>query len=47
MTSVDLYLKYAEDPVAGRKGMDMVLDYNRDDCVATRIIKDWLVSKSG
>ena len=44
MSSIGLYLKYAEDPEAGREGMGMVLDYNEDDCVATRVVKDWLVS---
>ena len=46
-TSIDLYMKYAEDPVAGRDGMQKVLDYNEDDCIATRVVKDWLVSQSG
>ena len=44
-TSIDLYMKYAEDPVAGRDGMQLVLDYNEDDCVATRVVKDWLAAR--
>ena len=43
-SAIELYLKYAEDPEPNRKGMQMVLDYNEDDCVATRVIKDWLVA---
>ena len=43
-TAINLYLRYAEDPEAGRDGMNMVIDYNEDDCAATRVIKDWLVS---
>ena len=46
MSSVVLCLRYLEDPEAGRDGMQLVLDYNGDDCVATRVIKDWLVSMS-
>ena len=38
--AIGLYLKYAEDPEPNREGMQMVLDYNEDDCVATRVIKD-------
>lgn len=44
MSATELYLKYAEDPKPNLEGMRMVLDYNEDDCVATRVIKDWLVS---
>lgn len=44
MSAIGLYLKYAEDPEHNREGMRMVLDYNEDDCVATRVIKDWLNS---
>ena len=43
-SAIELYLKYAEDPERNREGMQLVLDYNEDDCVATRVIKDWLVS---
>ena len=23
---------------------DLIIDYNEDDCIATRVIKDWLMS---
>ena len=44
-SAIELYLRYAEDPEAGREDMNMVVDYNEDDCIATRVIKDWLASK--
>ena len=44
-SSIELYLKYVKDPDANRDKMQMVLDYNEDDCIATRVIKDWLVAK--
>ncbi|MXX20592.1 MAG: TM0106 family RecB-like putative nuclease [Cenarchaeum sp. SB0661_bin_35] len=42
-SAMGMYLEYITDPVAGRQGMGKVIDYNRDDCTATRLIKDWLV----
>ena len=44
MSSIDLYLKYTNDPETHLELLDKVIDYNKDDCVATRIIKDWYVS---
>ena len=46
MTSIILYLDYVNDPTRNWKSMQKVLDYNRDDCEATRIVKDWMVSNS-
>ena len=46
-SSIGLYLEYAEDPDANRDKMQMVLDYNEDDCIATRVVKDWLATGSG
>ena len=43
MSSIILYQQYARDNKANRDKLEMVLDYNRDDCKATAIIKDWLV----
>ena len=45
-SSMDLYEQYVENPESNRDKMHLVLDYNEDDCEATMIIKDWLVSKS-
>ena len=44
MSSIDLYLQYARDPKTNQELLDRVMDYNKDDCVATRIIKDWYVN---
>ena len=41
--SIVLYHRYASDPAANRSELDLVLDYNKDDCIATRIVKDWLI----
>ena len=43
MSSIILYQQYAHNNKANRDKLEMVLDYNRDDCKATAIIKDWLV----
>ena len=40
---MELCLRYLE---AGRGDMRLVLDYNEDDCIATRVVKDWLVEGS-
>ena len=44
-SSTELYEAYIDDPEAGREGLQLVLDYNEDDCVATRFVKDWLVGR--
>ena len=43
MSSIILYQQYVSDQKSNKDKLDMVLDYNRDDCKATAIIKDWLV----
>jgi len=40
--SIALYLDYTANPNANKDKLKLILDYNEDDCVATRIIKDWL-----
>ncbi len=42
MSSISLYQEYLEDPKLNRDKLDLILDYNRDDCVAARVVKDWL-----
>lgn len=42
MESIALYFAYVEDPVGNADKLRKVLDYNQDDCVATRVVKDWL-----
>lgn len=43
MSSIELYLSYVNN--SNKSNLDLVLDYNKDDCEATKIIKDWLVEK--
>ena len=45
MNSIKLYRNYVDD--ANEDSLKLVLDYNKDDCKATRIIKDWLVKQEG
>ena len=42
--SISNYLDYANNPEENNDRFQKVIDYNEDDCVATRVIKDWLVS---
>ena len=41
--SISMYLDYIQDPEVGEENFQKVIDYNEDDCIATRVIKDWLV----
>ncbi|KPJ61226.1 MAG: hypothetical protein AMJ46_02675 [Latescibacteria bacterium DG_63] len=40
------YLEFLEDPEAGGALKEKIIQYNREDCEAMIILKDWLVSKS-
>lgn len=42
MTSIAHYFAYVKDPVAARDRLQLVLDYNEDDCIAMRVVRDWL-----
>ena len=44
-SSMDLYEQYVEDPEANADKLQLVKDYNEDDCVATMRIKDWLAEQ--
>ncbi len=46
MESIAMYFQYIQDPVGNRDKLEKVIDYNRDDCVATKLIKDWLQNES-
>ena len=39
-----LFDEYLNDPRKNKQFLQMVLDYNKDDCEATMVIKDWLVN---
>ncbi len=45
LNSINLYHQYIQKPNSNKDKLDLILDYNRDDCKATAIIKDWLVQK--
>lgn len=40
--SIAMYFKYVEDPEENAELMGKIKDYNEDDCIATREIKDWM-----
>jgi predicted RecB family nuclease len=42
--SISIYLDFVKNPKENQERFQKVIDYNEDDCVATRVIKDWLVS---
>lgn len=42
--SISIYLDFIKNPKENKDRFQKVIDYNEDDCVATRVIKDWLVS---
>lgn len=46
MESIALYFDYAEDPIGNGGSLLRVLDYNEDDCIAMRVVKDWLSARS-
>ena len=45
LDAIAYYLKYQTDPDGYREKIYAVIDYNEDDCRATRAIKDWLVGQ--
>ncbi len=42
--SISIYLDFIKNPKENKDRFQKVIDYNEDDCVATRVIKDWLAS---
>jgi predicted RecB family nuclease len=46
MESIALYFQYLQDPAKNGDKLDKVVDYNKDDCMATMLIKDWLEKES-
>jgi uncharacterized protein len=45
LDAIAYYLKYQTDPNGYGEKIQAVIDYNEDDCRATKIIKDWLVEQ--
>ena len=46
MESIALYFQYVQNPAANKDKLEKVIDYNKDDCTATMLIKDWLERES-
>ena len=44
--SIAMYFEYVEDPVKNRKNLEKIVKYNREDCEALRVVKDWLARES-
>jgi len=47
LDAIAWYLRAQKDPEPWREKLAAVIDYNEDDCLATKFIKDWLVSQAG
>jgi predicted RecB family nuclease len=45
LDAIAYYLRYQEDPESFKDKMQAIVDYNEDDCIATRTVKDWLQEK--
>ena len=44
MDSAALYFQYVQNPDDNLDKLERVLTYNEDDCVATRTVKDWMIT---
>ncbi len=42
MESIAYYFQYTKDPKANADLLQRVIDYNKDDCQATKVVKYWL-----
>jgi uncharacterized protein len=42
LDAIAYYLKYQTNPEMYREKIQAIIDYNEDDCRATKRIKDWL-----
>jgi predicted RecB family nuclease len=47
LDAIAWYLRFQKDPDRWRGHLGAVVDYNEDDCMATKFVKDWLASKAG
>ena len=46
LDAIAWYLRFQKDPDIWLENLRTVVDYNEDDCMATKFVKDWLVSRS-
>lgn len=42
LESIALYFQYLQNPENNRGKLERIIKYNEDDCIATKIVKDWL-----
>jgi predicted RecB family nuclease len=47
LDAIAWYLRFQKDPDSWMENLRAVVDYNEDDCMATKFVKDWLVARSG
>lgn len=43
--SIAMYFEYLNDPDGNASLLEKIVEYNRDDCVATAVAKDWLAEE--
>jgi uncharacterized protein len=46
LDAIAWYLRFQKDPDAWRDHLRSVVDYNEDDCMATKFVKDWLAARA-
>ena len=46
LDAIAWYLRAQHEPGIWREKLEAVIDYNEDDCMATKFIRDWLVSQA-
>ena len=47
LDAIAWYLRFQKDPDAWRESVLAVVDYNEDDCMATKFVKEWLAARAG
>jgi predicted RecB family nuclease len=45
LDAIAYYLRFQKDPEGYREKLKAVIDYNEDDCRATKVVKDWLFER--
>lgn len=46
LDAIAWYLRFQKDPGTWLENLRAVIDYNQDDCMATKFIKEWLASQA-
>jgi predicted RecB family nuclease len=47
LDAIAWYLRFQKEPDSWREQLRAVVDYNEDDCMATKFVKDWLAAGAG